>query len=132
MTAHFYCVIRISLRSIQLIEIYARNGSERFTKKVSFSWRRHLERCRNLTPTGIMKKLHDWPLYFSATNHLSRRIIRLVTMAQATCIVLLFPGDHDTHEFSCRLQIFLCREFASNKSRGTLKRTRGHLFCLLS
>ena len=35
-------------------------------------------------------------LYFSATDHLSRRIIRVVTTAQATSLVLLFPGDHDT------------------------------------
>ena len=35
-------------------------------------------------------------LYFGATDHLSRRIIPLVTTAQATSIVLLFPGDHDT------------------------------------
>ena len=35
-------------------------------------------------------------LYFSATNHVSGRIIRLVTTAQATSLVSLFPGDHDT------------------------------------
>ena len=44
------------------------------------------------------------PLYFSATNHLSRRITRLATTARDTSIVLLFLVDRDTHEFFCRLQ----------------------------
>ena len=67
LTMHFYCVIRISLQSIQLTEIDARNESESFTRKVSFSWRRHLEGCRNL----------------------SRRIIRLVSTRRAKSTVNL-------------------------------------------
>ena len=59
-TIHFYCVIRISMHNIQLTEIDAENESERFTRKLSFSWRR-----KALKPyTNIMKKLHDWPALF--------------------------------------------------------------------
>ena len=95
-----YIFHKMSLLSMQLTEIDATNESA----KLSFSWRRHLESCRNLTPIQWKKNCKIGLLYFSATNYLSRRIIRLVTTARATSIVLLFPGGLNTHDFFCRLQ----------------------------
>ena len=61
MTTHFYCVIRISLHSIQsnVKEINARNESERFTRKVSDSELATTLGDMPKPDTNILKKLHD-------------------------------------------------------------------------
>ena len=80
MTVHFYCVVRISLHSIQLTEICQK-----------WIWALHKKGFIQLAIRLLEMSKPDTniTLYFSGTNHLSRRIIRLVTTRWVTSIVSL-------------------------------------------
>ena len=80
MTVHFYCVVRISLHSTQLTEI-CQKWIRALHKKGFIQFAIRL--------LEMSKPDTNITLYFSGTNHLSRRIIRLVTTRWVTSIVSL-------------------------------------------